>query len=202
MFSTRKHRLRRSSRPPKPLRYYYHASSHPNNPYTYHPNKQYLTTLPPELQLSIFESLDPVSSTCLGLTSRKLYPMHRAAHKNVGLYDTAPGYTSHSRHRGREEERGGLPLCMLLKNWVPENLVLDWESEKLVSRERHAVLEEVRRREVRPYWEGHPVYKTHRRDEGHYRSYDYEPYREEERTPRKLRRSRKFERRGHRFWRY
>jgi hypothetical protein len=97
----------------------------------------YLTNLPPELHLSIFDNLDPVSSACLGLTSKKFYPMHRSAHRKVGLY------------QGAEQ-----PLHVLLKDWTPSDLVLDWESERLVSRERFDVLEEVRRRERerRAYW--------------------------------------------------
>ena len=56
--------------------------------------------------------------------------MHRSAHRKVGLY------------QGHEQ-----PLHVLLKDWAPKDLVLDWESERLVSRERFEVLEEVRRRE-------------------------------------------------------
>ena len=70
--------------------------------------------------------------------------MHRSAHrKNVGLY------------QGAEQ-----PLCVLLKDWAPPDLVLDWESEKLVSRERYALLEEVRRRERerRAYWQDAAYY--------------------------------------------
>jgi hypothetical protein len=159
-WSNKRHKLRRSKRPTRPLRYQYqerepshhsryydhgspfHHLSEPSpcpsflNESEKHPNEltdhppPRLTTLPPELHLSIFDNLDPVSSACLGLTTKKFYPLHRSAHRKVGLY------------QGAEQ-----PLHELLKNWKPKDLVLDWESEKLVSRERLEILEEVRRRE-------------------------------------------------------
>lgn len=63
--------------------------------------------------------------------------MHRSAHRKVGLY------------QGSEQ-----PLHVLLKDWVPRDLVLDWESQRLVSADRFEILEEVRRRERerRAYW--------------------------------------------------
>ena len=42
--------------------------------------------------------------------------MHRAANPRTKLYDT------HS---------SGMPLCYLLKDWAPRDMVLDWGSEKL-----------------------------------------------------------------------
>ena len=106
-------------------------------------DRPYLSNLPPEIHLSIFDSLDPVSSTCLGLTSRKFYPMHRGAHKHVPLYDTGDK---------------GMPLCCLLKDWAPRDLVLDSTSGKLMTRERYSELgrERVRRereRDARVGWE-------------------------------------------------
>ena len=79
------------------------------------PNRPHVTNLPPEIQLSIFDHLDPVTSTCLGLSSKKLYPLHRSTHKKVGLYETSSDHHS-------------LPLAIYLKNWAPSDLVLDWES--------------------------------------------------------------------------
>jgi hypothetical protein len=69
--------------------------------------------------------------------------MHRSAHRKVGLYD------------GAEQ-----PLFTLLKEWTPPDLVLDWESQRLVSKERYDVLEEVRRRERerRAYWQNASYY--------------------------------------------
>jgi hypothetical protein len=101
-----------------------HYIPHPKKPHlTSHfidSRNAYLSNMPPEIHLSIFDTLDPVSSTCLGLTSRKFYPMHRSAHRHekVSLYDQASD--------------NGLPLCLLLKDWAPKDMVLDWEKEKLV----------------------------------------------------------------------
>ncbi|TVY16660.1 hypothetical protein LARI1_G004591 [Lachnellula arida] len=80
------------------------------------PPPQHLTNLPPELKLMIHSTLDPVTSTCLGLSSREFYPTHRSLHKKVGLYD-----------RGDR-----LPLCMYLKEWAPESYGLDWRTERFV----------------------------------------------------------------------
>lgn len=41
--------------------------------------------LPTEIHLLIFDRLDPVDSTCLGLTSQKLYAIHRHIHGTVSL---------------------------------------------------------------------------------------------------------------------
>jgi len=187
--SAKRHRLGRSShRKPKerhhqqtyPSRrsrrtFYDQEPSHPSN-------YPHLTTLPPELQLSIFETLDPVSSTCLGLTSRKLYPMHRARHKKVGLYEGS--YDS------------GRPLCVLLKDWAPDNLMLDWESERLVSKDKYNVLQAERQRQGRTYWESSvPV---HTPKIGYSRKYGHEEYYEEPRSKPRLRRQRRFVR--HDIW--
>jgi len=45
-------------------------------------------TLPEELVLKIFAHLGPVSSTCLGLTCKQLYTIHRQIHGRVDLYAT------------------------------------------------------------------------------------------------------------------
>src|SRR4051794_29390183 len=44
-----------------------------------------LLTLLPELQLEIFDHLSPISSTCLGLTCKYLYAIHRKFHGSVDL---------------------------------------------------------------------------------------------------------------------
>ena len=47
-----------------------------------------LVTLPPELHLKIFDLFSdyyPVDSTCLGLTCKKFYPIHRAIWGSVSL---------------------------------------------------------------------------------------------------------------------
>ncbi|KAF3760864.1 hypothetical protein M406DRAFT_47368 [Cryphonectria parasitica EP155] len=44
-----------------------------------------LTTLPPELHFAIFDHLDPIDATCLGLTSSHFYSIHRRMHGPVPL---------------------------------------------------------------------------------------------------------------------
>lgn len=44
-----------------------------------------LETIPNEVLLLLFETLKPTSSACLGLTCRKLYPIHRALHGTVSV---------------------------------------------------------------------------------------------------------------------
>ncbi|KAI0473009.1 hypothetical protein GGR56DRAFT_697859 [Xylariaceae sp. FL0804] len=44
-----------------------------------------LARLPPELHYAVFDFLDPIDSTCLGLTSRHFYAVHRALHGRVPL---------------------------------------------------------------------------------------------------------------------
>lgn len=44
-----------------------------------------LSTLPPELHFAIFDQLDPIDATCLGLANRHLYSIHRRMHGSVPL---------------------------------------------------------------------------------------------------------------------
>ena len=44
-----------------------------------------LPELPPELHMAIFDFLDPIDSTCLGLTSKHFYSIHRRMHGTVSL---------------------------------------------------------------------------------------------------------------------
>lgn len=43
------------------------------------------TTLPSELHFAIFDFLDPIDATCLGLTNKDLYAIHRRMHGSVPL---------------------------------------------------------------------------------------------------------------------
>lgn len=107
--------------------------------------------------------------------------MHKARHKKVGLYE---GSYEHGR-----------PLAVLLKDWTPEDLVLDWESERLVSQERHHALQAAREREGRRFRESSVPVHTPRRS--HSRRYAlYEGYYDDPRP--RLRRQRHFER--HDLW--
>jgi hypothetical protein len=44
-----------------------------------------LTDLPPELHFALFDFLDPIDSTCLGLTNKHFYAIHRRLHGAVPL---------------------------------------------------------------------------------------------------------------------
>jgi hypothetical protein len=44
-----------------------------------------LVDLPPELHYAIFDFLDPIDSTCLGLTNRHFYQIHRRMHGTITL---------------------------------------------------------------------------------------------------------------------
>ena len=108
-----------------------------------------------------------------------MYPHHRHVHRKAGLYDV---------------EEDGLPLAWRLKGWLPEDLVLDWRSERLVSRERYAAMEAERggRKREEEYWEGGRLRRI-KRFEGREWDRGFERQREEESRPRRLRRVRKFE---------
>ncbi|KAG9243384.1 hypothetical protein BJ878DRAFT_119842 [Calycina marina] len=135
-FSAKRHRLGRTSKKPKRDSYqprYAHRTTYSDQDVYHYPEyskpsysssrKHHLTSLPPEIQLEIFDTLDPVSSTCLGLTSKQFYPIHRSTHQHVPLYQQT---TSH-----------GMSLCCLLKDWAPNDMILDARSGKLVSSERY-----------------------------------------------------------------
>jgi hypothetical protein len=85
---------------------------------------------------------------------------------------------------------------MLLKDWAPDDLILDWETERLVSEERYEVLQAERERQGRKYWK--TSVPVHTPKIGSSRKYDgCEGYYEDQR-PRRLRRQRRFER--HDIW--
>ncbi|KAI1081126.1 hypothetical protein F5B20DRAFT_72664 [Whalleya microplaca] len=55
-------------------------------PFTHQPGVAItLPDLPPELHYAIFDFLDPIDSTCLGLTSKHFYAIHRRMHPKVSL---------------------------------------------------------------------------------------------------------------------
>ncbi|CZT13244.1 uncharacterized protein RCO7_15231 [Rhynchosporium graminicola] len=143
--STRRHRSSRhveyepnhSSYAPTSYRNRYRDLLYP----THYPDTTYrtnITNLPGDIKLSVFDYLDPVSSACLGLSSRHLYPSHKRMHRNVGLYEQADG---------------NVPLCFQLRDWAPEDLMLDPRSGKYVSRERFERGDE-RSGKKRHFWDG------------------------------------------------
>ena len=85
-----------------------------------------LIALPPELQLRIFDLLDRCSSTCLGLSTRIFYRLHRAARGNVPLcaFYFIP----------EVPDCRGFRLHVLLKEWVGPELLYCETRDKFVSR--------------------------------------------------------------------
>ncbi|KAK6950819.1 hypothetical protein Daesc_007344 [Daldinia eschscholtzii] len=74
-------------RPPMPtqLRSYSVTDVEPV-PFTHQPGVALtLEDLPPELHYAIFDFLDPIDSTCLGLTSKHFYSIHKRMHGKVSL---------------------------------------------------------------------------------------------------------------------
>jgi len=89
-----------------------------------------LTFLPTELQLGIFSYLDLIDSTCLGLTSRNLYVVHRAIHgTKIPLNTRRIGPNSLESAWevvGKQEcKQCGIYRCELhqhIKTWMPKEL--------------------------------------------------------------------------------
>ncbi|KAI1380930.1 hypothetical protein F4677DRAFT_441260 [Hypoxylon crocopeplum] len=70
---------------PAPLRSYSVTDVEPV-PFTHQPGVALtLEDLPPELHYAIFDFLDPIDSTCLGLTSTHFYSIHKRMHGKVAL---------------------------------------------------------------------------------------------------------------------
>ncbi|KAI2625932.1 hypothetical protein GGR54DRAFT_523929 [Hypoxylon sp. NC1633] len=70
---------------PGPLRSYSVTDVEPV-PFTQQPGIALtLEDLPPELHYAVFDFLDPIDSTCLGLTSTHFYDIHRRMHGTVSL---------------------------------------------------------------------------------------------------------------------
>ncbi|KAJ4003179.1 hypothetical protein NW752_011647 [Fusarium irregulare] len=83
-----KGRPRSSSAPSqaKPVVFFRQRSSSANNVHRISPTiTTTLLDLPPELHYAVFEHLDPVDSTCLGLTNTQLYAIHRRLHGRLSL---------------------------------------------------------------------------------------------------------------------
>ncbi|KAI1389729.1 uncharacterized protein F4822DRAFT_211328 [Hypoxylon trugodes] len=70
---------------PAPLRSYSVTDVEPV-PFTHRPGVALtLEDLPPELHYAIFDFLDPIDSTCLGLTSKHFYSIHKRMHGKISL---------------------------------------------------------------------------------------------------------------------
>lgn len=113
-----------------------------------------LTTLLPELQLEIFDRLDPVSSTCLGLTSKHFYVIHRRKHQSVKLDATSTPVTQSTevdvdaeldidgelemdkffRELESSSRSWDPPLWYLLRKWVGDETLYLHRSQKFMTK--------------------------------------------------------------------
>ncbi|KUJ10956.1 uncharacterized protein LY89DRAFT_723462 [Mollisia scopiformis] len=82
-----------------------------------------IISLPPEILLMIFDHLDPVSSTCLGVTCKNFYPIHRAIHGTVGLSAYIIGI---NKCYPDGQYREGWEFCLgaLLRDFLPGHVYL------------------------------------------------------------------------------
>jgi hypothetical protein len=71
-----------------------------------------VTATPPEIRNLIFKLFDPVASTCLGLTCKKFYGIHRSFHGSVSLAAKSP------------DDSGGLSLHQFLDDWICQGFPL------------------------------------------------------------------------------
>ena len=94
-----------------------------------HPD--HITNLPTDIHFKIFELLrnDPVVSTCLGLTCKTLYRIHRTFHGKVPLTEITAGFTPYAYNDRL--------LSTHLKDWIPAELVYDNRfTHKFITKER------------------------------------------------------------------
>ncbi|KAI1402941.1 hypothetical protein F4819DRAFT_452756 [Hypoxylon fuscum] len=70
---------------PGPLRSYSVTDVEPV-PFTHQPGVALtLEDMPPELHYAVFDFLDPIDSTCLGLTNKHFYSIHKRMHGKIPL---------------------------------------------------------------------------------------------------------------------
>lgn len=108
-------------------------------------NNPTLVTLPTEIHLLILHHLDLVSSTCLGLTCKKFYPIHRELHGSVELCPSGSGIHPLLQRRGTS---WSIPLSYFLREWAaPAGLIYDILTKKFIDEE-----EMIRRLKSRAGW--------------------------------------------------
>lgn len=122
---------------------------------TYFSVPLHLTTLPAEIHLNIFDYLNPETAACLGLTCKKFCPLFFARHaktpllhdcRNCGLRSASPYKQAwvlydYSQH---------VSLVLMLREWVPTNLVFDKNyTKKFVRPERLPEIREEKRQEIK-----------------------------------------------------
>ncbi|KAL2758150.1 hypothetical protein ACRALDRAFT_2025794 [Sodiomyces alcalophilus JCM 7366] len=78
-------------KPPPPRRSYSVMDYEPASP-THRPSpRMAITDLPAEIHFAVFDFLDPIDSTCFGLTSKHFYAIHRRMHGSVPLSSRREG---------------------------------------------------------------------------------------------------------------
>jgi hypothetical protein len=94
------------------------------------PQPLQLAILPSEIHLQLFYHLadDPITSTCLGLTFKNLYSIHRSIQGKVPLWspESSPLYEFWF------PSSSYLSLWELLHDWFPEDMKHNWEIGKYV----------------------------------------------------------------------
>jgi len=81
----------------------------------------------------IFEHLDPVTSTCLGLTCKRFYAIHRAIHGSVPLKSSILIVPLYRLSYDIANTQYG--LWRLLQDWVPFGMQFCWRKDKFFSHE-------------------------------------------------------------------
>jgi hypothetical protein len=84
-------------------------------------DSSFLTNIPTELHLLIFSHLDPLDSTCLGLTNAHFYNLQKALHGTTPLSTRRKGH-DWEVHGKQECRHCGIHRCQLhmhLRDWIP-----------------------------------------------------------------------------------
>jgi hypothetical protein len=84
------------------------------------------STLPIELWHHVFDSVDKVASTCLGLTCTKLYLIHKRKHGKVNA-------TAYDYARVEHNKLEIIPLYRLLEVWIGPDLVWNEDVRKFTT---------------------------------------------------------------------
>ncbi|CCC13090.1 hypothetical protein SMACR_06308 [Sordaria macrospora] len=80
-----------------------------------------LLDLPPELHMAIFDFLDPIDSTCFGLTNKHFYAIHRRMHGTVPL---------RTRREGPNELEWAWHLAGMVRKSAPSSPVEEKSEEE------------------------------------------------------------------------
>jgi hypothetical protein len=86
------------------------------------PSNSLLTNIPTELHILIFSYLDPLDSTCLGLTNAHFYNLQKALHATIPISTRREGrpWELHGKQECRHCGTHGCQLHLHLRDWVPE----------------------------------------------------------------------------------